>query len=469
MSEYKIVLQETHANILRAHFFKEKNTELAAFITFGISNVTDGETGKQSTIFSSHAIELLSASDLVSVSSSHVTWDNSKLIGAIKLAEASHLVIGVAHSHIVAPAQFSRVDDHGESELCALLQNRNGKQIKLISLVFDKEGNIRARVWSSPKKQKPVSIVKTIGSRFGFYYDKQKSLHIPALKRQALAFGDALNSTLSRLSITVVGCGGTGSAVAVLLARLGVGRINLIDPDKVDLSNLNRLHGATLKDAQQKKLKVSVVGKHIESLGLKTQINKYPYSVTNAICRNVLKGSDFVFGCTDDNSGRVLLNRLAYFYAIPVIDMGLAIELSNVGQLKVQALDGRVTVLVPSSTCLLCRGVIDERKARAEFLKAVNPKEFKRQKREAYVAGEGDPNPSVVTFTTEVATMAVNELLHRITGYRGLFENTDQRTRLFHRMHDLRPGDLPRPDCPVCGDDFYWGRGDVEPFLDQIW
>ena len=133
------------------------------------------------------------------------------------------------------------------------------------------------------------------------------------------------------------------------------------------------------------------------------------------------------------------------------------------------ALDGRVSCIGPGETCLLCRGVISPRLAREEALKNANPAEYKRQKEEAYVIGEGNPSPSVVTFTTEVATMAVNELIHRLQGFRGPEGSTSSRTRLFHRMHDLRPGDLPREDCPVCGNDFYWGTGDVVPFLDQVW
>jgi molybdopterin/thiamine biosynthesis adenylyltransferase len=46
-----------------------------------------------------------------------------------------------------------------------------------------------------------------------------------AFQRQALAFGQALNQDLVALRVGVIGCGGTGSAVAMLLARLGVGQI----------------------------------------------------------------------------------------------------------------------------------------------------------------------------------------------------------------------------------------------------
>src|SRR3712207_6906598 len=49
------------------------------------------------------------------------------------------------------------------------------------------------------------------------------------------------SSDLRKLRIGIVGCGGTGSAVAMLLARLGVGQLALFDNDIVDQTNLNRL------------------------------------------------------------------------------------------------------------------------------------------------------------------------------------------------------------------------------------
>ena len=47
------------------------------------------------------------------------------------------------------------------------------------------------------------------------------------------------------MSIAVVGCSGTGSPVIEQLARLGVGRLVLVDPDRVEEKNLNRIVNAT--------------------------------------------------------------------------------------------------------------------------------------------------------------------------------------------------------------------------------
>lgn len=173
-----------------------------------------------------------------------------------------------------------------------------------------------------------------------------------------------------------------------------------------------------------------------------------------------------IFACTDDHVGRLLLNRFAYFYSTPVIDVGLAMHVGDGDPPCIQGFDGRVTVLQPGTTCLLCREIINVERAFAESLKRSNPAEYERQKAEAYVIGEGNPSPAVVPFTTSVATMAVEELIHRLQGFRGPDGSIDQRLRQFHRGVDRRPGHQPSDDCPICGSREYWGRGDMEPFLD---
>ena len=52
--------------------------------------------------------------------------------------------------------------------------------------------------------------------------------------------GKELQKLFSETAVVICGLGGLGSNVAVSLARAGIGRIHLIDFDKVDISNLNR-------------------------------------------------------------------------------------------------------------------------------------------------------------------------------------------------------------------------------------
>jgi hypothetical protein len=263
----------------------------------------------------------------------------------------------------------------------------------------------------------------------------------------------------------VIGCGGTGSATAILLARLGIGNILLIDEDIVDVTNLNRLHGATRVDADGMRPKVEVLAREIAGMALGTRVVPRQAWVGDHQVRDDLKCCDIVFSCTDDHDGRLLLNRLAYFYLIPVIDMGLAIEAVPGGGIR--DVTARVTLLSPGAPCLLCRQVIDVVTARDENLRRQQPEEYERRKREGYIRGGDDAAPAVVTFTTATACLAVDELLQALTQFRGTTGSVWQRVRRFDLMLDRRPGATQDAACPVCVDRTYWGRADVEPFLDR--
>ena len=115
-----------------------------------------------------------------------------------------------------------------------------------------------------------------------------------------------------------------------------------------------------------------------------------------------------VFCCTDDHASRLLLNRFAYFYEIPVIDIGLAIER---GEVDVKDMTGRVTRLGPGSPCLLCRNIVDPRRASEEELRAKDPEAYARQVNEGYILGGGDPEPAFISMTTSVATLAMEDRL----------------------------------------------------------
>jgi hypothetical protein len=132
----------------------------------------------------------------------------------------------------------------------------------------------------------------------------------------------------------------------------------LFDKDIVEESNLNRLHGAFPEDAVAKRPKVEAIARSLEGLGI--QVCTFQAWIGEEVCRDALKSCDIIFGCTDDHSGRLLLNRFAYYYATPVIDLGLAIEVSQDKPPRILCADGRVTVLLPdlNHTCLLCRGII---------------------------------------------------------------------------------------------------------------
>lgn len=467
MSFLDLTLQERHLDALRGLVLREDGVEAAAYLLCGESMISrDPWERRTRRRLTSYEVLPIPNEDAISASERHVTWSTASFVSLLKRAKNDGLIGGIVHAHPRGPAGFSAQDDRNERELARLGQNRNGDKSALLSVLLTGAGEIRARLW--PDLHAPINAnpIRVVGRHLTFHGTQLPAHDDGVLARQALAFGPALNARLRELRVGVVGCGGTGSATAMLLARLGVGQLVLFDDDIVETTNLNRLHGARRADADAMRSKVEVVAREIAELGIGVRVIPIRGWIGDSACHDALKACDVIFGCTDDHDGRLLLNRLAYFYLIPVIDMGLAIDPSpNGGPLR--DLSGRVTVLTPGAPCLLCRGIVDLITAGHEELKRRHPEEYERRKREAYVRGGGNPAPAVVTFTTATACLAVDELLQGLTGFRGPDGWAWQRSRRFDLMQDRRPGAIQKPSCPVCSDTGYWGRADIEPFLDR--
>lgn len=407
--------------------------------------------------------------EILDASRSHVTWHTRSLAALLGRAEAACCAVGVVHSHPKGVEQFSVQDNKNEPDLIEMVQNRDGPDARLVSLVLTEDENLFGRVWEHPKRVAELKPIRTVGERLRLFYPgRGRGEEIATLQRQALTFGKALNADLRQLTVGVVGCGATGSATAMLLTRLGVGRLLLVDGDIVEDTNLNRLHGATQSDADAMAPKVSVLKRELTRYALGTKIHAVEGWIGDSRIRDALRACDIVFSCTDDHDGRLLLSRFAYFYLVPVFDMGLGIEVGGGDPPELKALDGRVTIVGPTLPCLSCLGVVDAVRAAAEAMRRTEPEHYERLRAERYVEGSGIPNPAVVTFTTEVATMAVNEFLHRLQGFRGEDGATNYRIRKFALNEDLRPLSKPEPACRICGLQVNWGLGDVEPFLGRM-
>lgn len=264
--------------------------------------------------------------------------------------------------------------------------------------------------------------------------------------------------------MTVVGAGGTGSPLATMLVRAGVGKGAVIDDDKIEESNLHRLWGVGHNNIGEYKAEALV--RSLKELQLGSDIIGLNHNILEPVCRDTLKSSDVIFCATDDHAGRMMLNRFAYFYETPVIDIGLAIQIGNGASIK--DMTGRVTSIYPGSPCLLCRNIVDPRKAREQELRKKSPEEFQRQKLEGYVLDGGDPEPAFIGMTTSVACLAMDEFSQMLSGFRGNKRVVTQRLRRFQIPEDRCSGGHPDADCPICASNEYWGIADVKPFLDRV-
>lgn len=465
--KYSFTIQESHLESLKHLVLNAEGVEKPAILLCGISCIaSDLWDGEPETRFLSKEIIQIPDSEIEEATAISVKWNTNIFRKALQKAEREKLALCLIHSHPHGIHKFSETDDREEMELFSTIYARNGQGVPHLSLVINYDGNLTARVCTTALNYRPINFIRIIGKRFVFLYpQKYKLVGKEEFDRQQIAFGPALNNDLSRLKIAVVGCGATGSATAHLLARLGVGQILLIDKDIVERTNLNRLYGSSAADSDAGKSKTAALKDFITSIGIGCRVKTIDNWVGAEEVRDALKSCDVVFGCTDDNAGRLYLNRFAHFYHTPVIDMGISIDLCDNGSEIIDA-KGRVTVLVSGNPCLICRGLVSPRQAYEENLKRSDLKSYNKQKEEAYVIGSGNPSPAVITFTTEVASMSVNEFLNRLTGFKksGIISNV---IRFFDKGEDRHQGAKHREGCNICHVSKYWGKGDMEPYMDQ--
>jgi molybdopterin/thiamine biosynthesis adenylyltransferase len=465
-----VTLQERDLRSLRAELIRPDEVERAAYIIFGVSRIAaDPFSGRPRLRLIVREVLPVEPDELVSSDERHISWKTDRFVRLIGKAAREGHAVGIAHCHPIGPSHFSDQDDVNEAELIQLAQNRNGPEAIMPSILVCGDGSIVGRVWVSRDRSVGIDSIRTVGAAWRAVVPAptQDLRSDSAWARQSLALGPAFNAALRRLRVGVVGAGGTGSPLIQQLARMGVGHIAIFDPDCVEVTNLNRLYGATRDDADLARKKVKVAAREIARMGLGTEVATFDSWIGSELCRDALKSLDLVFGCTDDHDGRSLINRLAYYYLIPVIDIGLALRVvQRHGEARLDA-DGRVTVLEPGASCLICRRVVDPAIAAEEALRRSDPTEYERRKAEAYVRGEGSPAPAVISFTTSVATMAIEEMIQRLQGFRGGDGCIANRVRRFGFVEDVRPGAARQP-CRVCGSPLIVGAGDVLPFLGRV-
>ena len=460
-----IVLLEPHESALRLLLQRENGAEASAYVLFGKADISaDPWSGVPRTRLISHEVIPVAADEMVSASPVHVTWSTRGFMRVLGIAKERGLVAGLVHTHPNAAAFFSDQDDRNESELARTTFNKGVSG--LASMVFGRDDAIAGRLWTAPGKTVMASSISLVGSQIKIARTVAAADEDQFLARQAALFGQGFNPVVRGLRVGVVGGGGTGSAVAMLLARLGVGFLGLMDKDTIDVTNLNRVHGSRTADVDAGLAKVDILAREIRAAGLGTQVVTKEEWVGHPDLRDLLRSCDVLFGCTDDHQGRLTLNRLAHYYGIPLIDAGLRMRAARSG--ADYDMTGRVSTIGPGKPCLMCLGVADPRRAAAEGLRRSDPAEFERRKAEAYVDGGGDPAPAVVTFTTAIACAAVDELIQALTGFRGPAGMSHNRIRRFDRVEDRTMTCRPLASCPVCASQTSWGRGDVNPFLGVI-
>lgn len=117
--------------------------------------------------------------------------------------------------------------------------------------------------------------------------------------------------------VLIIGLGGLGSPVALYLSACGVGRISIADPDKVELSNLQRQIAHAEKDIERDK--VYSCKEAMTALNHEIEIRTLATSLQGDALFKEVALADIVVDCTDNLSARFAINKACVTTTTPLV------------------------------------------------------------------------------------------------------------------------------------------------------
>ena len=356
---------------------------------------------------------------------------------------------------------FSRPDNAShERGYPALLDILNGPPVG--ALVFAKQA-VAGDIWLSNRKRVVLGEGRVIGSSIERLYPSP-STPVPGVDptydRQVRLFGDQGQTLLRGAKVGIIGAGGVGSLLVVYLSRLGVGHLVVVDPDRIDKTNLPRVPGATRFDARTwltadgrpvwlqdfgrriSAHKVDIMGRVARRANRSVRFDGIIGNVVDDTVAMGLRDSDYLFLAADTQQARLVFNALVHQYLIPGVQVGSKIANEKASG-RINDVFSVVRPVNPDSGCLWCGKLIDTARLAEESLTDED------RWRQQYI--EDIPAPSVVTLNSIGAGHAANEFLFSWTGLRIpeseepylLYRPRERKTTM------LRP--LRRENCTECG------------------
>ena len=230
--------------------------------------------------------------------------------------------------------------------------------------------------------------------------------------------GEEGQRLLAQARAGIVGCGATGSVVASLLARAGVGNLRIIDRDYVEPSNLQRQTLFDEADAAESVPKAIAAARKISAFNSQVTVDARVSDLTPSNVEDLLTGLDFTLDGTDNFETRYLINDFAVSRGMPWV------YTAAVGSYGVS-----MNVLPGETACLACvfpdspRGTIDTCDTAGILASAVN----------------------------FAASIAVAEALKLAVGHRDHLRRALVSYDVWTNEYATVNADKPRNDCRACG------------------
>ena len=279
-------------------------------------------------------------------------------------------------------------------------------------------------------------------------------------RRTTTVWGEQRHRDLARLNVGIVGLGSVGSLVAESLARMGMTRLTLIDPDKIQPHNLDRTLGATADDVDKSKVDVARDAIKRASTAKHVTVTDMPRHLAEEASYRSALDYDVIFSCVDRPWARSILNHFAYAHLIPVIDGGIDVRFKG-GEFD--GADWQAHTVGPGRICLECLGQFTQDDAQAEIEGKLDDRGYMRNLPEGHQLKH---NENVFPFSMNLASLEVLQFVALATGAGRRTEFGVQRYRFHPGIVTASTGHHCKETCPMAS---HTATGDSNFTLVQRW
>ena len=119
--------------------------------------------------------------------------------------------------------------------------------------------------------------------------------------------GKELQQAFSSATVAVCGLGGLGSNIAIALARAGIGKLILIDFDRVDITNLHRQQ---YKASQIGMYKTDALAENLREINPYIELEAYTERITEDNAVKLLQSADIICEAFDDAVAKAMLTEI---------------------------------------------------------------------------------------------------------------------------------------------------------------
>ncbi len=344
----------------------------------------------------------------------NVSFEPDYLARAVR--QACHENAGVAfmHSHPSEGWQpMSQTDVVAERDRIAPPSRATG--LPLIGLTVGLDGTWSARFWRWNGRQFSrtwCDKVRIVGQGLHLSIrpsDEGVVSRSARLRRTLDTWGEYRQAVLSSLRIGIVGLGSVGCIVAETLARIGATDILLVDADRVEEHNLDRLLYAGESDIGR--FKVDLVEEQLKRSATAThfRVDARRAWVQERDAFEAALDCDVLFSAVDRPLPKDLLNHIGYAHCIPVVFGGVRVATKPDGSLADAAWS--VVRAGPESRCLRCDGQYTTSDVMTERDGSLDDPTYVVRREST---SEGLGNENVFPFSANLGSLMVLEMLRSI-------------------------------------------------------